>query len=111
MSFSTKTFAVSSLLLGAAASRAGAQSLNPMDLYLSVVEKETLLPEKQQRRIAVTIGNGTTSYPTNAATTLTVTMDEALANSIVAANLGNSWASSGYAGVSRDSITTLLLST
>lgn len=106
MSFSTKTFAVSSLLLGAAASGAGAQSLNPMDLYLSVVEKETLLPEKQQRRIAVTIGNGTTSYPTNAATTLTVTMDEALANSIVAANLGNSWASSGYAGVSCDPITT-----
>lgn len=105
MSFSTKTFAVGSLLFGAAASGAGAQTLNPMDLYLSVVEKEALLPEKQQRRISVTIGNGTTSYPTDRAATLTVTMDEALANSIVAENLGNSWGTSSYAGVSCDPIT------
>lgn len=76
-----------------------AQNLNQWDIYLSVVDKEALLPAYEQRDVKVTIGNGFTSRPTETVATLRVKMDKALADSIVANGQQANWANTSYSGV------------
>lgn len=86
-------------LVGGGVGALHAQNLNQWDIYLSVVDKEALLPAHEQRTIAVTIGNGFTSKPTETNATLRVMMDKALADSIVANGQQANWASTNYPGV------------
>lgn len=86
-------------VIGGGATALHAQNLNQWDIYLSVVDKEALLPAYEQRVVAVRIGNGFTSQPTETVATLRVTMDKVLADSIIAKGQQATWASSSYPGV------------